>query len=193
MLGVVGAVTQAAAAPILYDINFTQTNVVSGDPLQTPGPPVGSFKYDSTAVSSPFSEFFVVWNSITFDFTAEANRLDSPGSSLIGPCNTAAANPIDRFNALTGGCGTNREWTGATAAGSLSTFELRIDSPAQVVIADVVTDEPRRFDVLASGVFDITASEVPEPSTYALLLSGGALMLATGRRIRRGQEKSNER
>jgi hypothetical protein len=175
MLGVVGAVTQAAAAPILYDISFSVSSIAVSDPLRTPGPPVGSFKYDSTA-ANPFSDFFVVWNSITFDFTAEAN--------------TASPNPIDRFNALNGACG-NRAWTAVTTD-PLNSFEFKVSAPGIMSLADDF-NKASRIDVLANGTFSITASEVPEPSTYALLLSGGALMLATGRRIRRGQEKSNER
>jgi hypothetical protein len=189
MLGVVGAVTQAAAAPILYDISFSVSSIAVSDPLRTPGPPVGSFKYDSTA-ANPFSDFFVVWNSITFDFTAEANKLDAPGASLLGDCNTASPNPIDRFNALNGACG-NRAWTAVTTD-PLNSFEFKVSAPGIMSLADDF-NKASRIDVLANGTFSITASEVPEPSTYALLLSGGALMLATGRRIRRGQEKSNER
>ena len=179
LLGVVGSVTHASAAPILYNINF------SGG---TPNPTSGSFKFDPLA-ANPFSEFFVVWNSFTFDFTVEANK-PNVGQSLFAPCDTSSSNPIDRFNGLNGACG-NRAWTGVTLDG-ISSFEFKVTQPGFLVIADTV-NAPSRVDVLTSGVFDIASSEVPEPSTYALLLSGGALMLATGRRIRDWQGKGTNK
>ncbi len=175
-----GAFTDAAAAPILYNINFTGGS---------PNPTSGSFKYDPTTTINPFSEFTVVWNSFTFDFTPTAN---STLPLIIGNCDTIETSTFDLFNALSGNCGGGSRGWSSSHLGLTGFFSFVVGSSPDVMYMGIDATTNVATTGFSGGLFDITPA-VPEPSTYALLLSGGALMLVTGRRIRDSQGKGTKK
>src|SRR5271165_5229736 len=81
--GLAGAAGSMHASPVLYNFNFT-----SGTPNAT-----GSFEYDASAGSNPFSAFVVAISGDTFDLTSTAN-----GETGIGCGGTTG--PQSLFNAL---------------------------------------------------------------------------------------------
>jgi len=83
-----GVLSQAKGAAIDYTIHFTATSGVA--------PTAGSFAYDGSSTTNPFSNFTVVWQSITFDFTQVANTVEvnsqcpTPNGSIVGGFNFEA-------------------------------------------------------------------------------------------------------
>ena len=81
-LSCIGAVPAAHSAPIQYNLIFSGTNI----PIGTNIPTSGSFVFD--AVTNTFSDFSIVWNTLTFDLTGSANsphlawRMQHPRSGL---------------------------------------------------------------------------------------------------------------
>lgn len=166
LMGLMGAVSTANAAPISYDINFTGGS---------PNPTSGSFTYDDAVPT--FSNFVVTWNSITYDFTSTAN---SP--FLQGACDTVAPDARDFFAILSGGCGAgNRAWQ-ANSTQDPTIFLLGVfANPGGDV--GLLAAVPTAVGILTAGEFTITAT--PEPSGAAFLLLGaGALAAARLRRNR---------
>lgn len=132
-VGILGA-SAGQAAPVLYNINFTGTSI----------PTSGSFSFDATA--SLFSNFNVVWNGRTYDFTTTANGV----GTAVGTCATPAPDASDLFNAMTSGCSavTTMGWIAfddtvagvsgfhtftTEAAGSTSILVTQTRPPAAVV------------------------------------------------------------
>jgi hypothetical protein len=71
--------------PVAYTITFDYTT--ADVPFDYTGSfaPTGSFTFDSSNSSAPFSKFFVTWNNIIFDLTASANDPSTYG----GGCNSS--------------------------------------------------------------------------------------------------------
>src|ERR1035437_1731540 len=93
----VGAAGLMHASPILYTITF------SGGSTS----PIGSFDFDPTASTNPFSAFDVTIGTVTYDFTINANFPSNPNA-----CG-GTSGPQSIFNYLTStgaGCGV-RSWT----------------------------------------------------------------------------------
>lgn len=171
LVGLAAAAASATAAPVAYNITFTET---SGGTAPTSG----SFLYDSA--TETFSSFIIEWNARSFDLTSSAN---SPAVS--GPCNTAAANSADFFTYLAGAtpCA-SRVWNASEVA---TTFSFRSFSlgGGRFPIASA-TSPDGLIDASGRGAFSVSlagaATEVPEPSSWVLMLSGGTLVAWRRRR-----------
>jgi hypothetical protein len=162
MLGAAGA---AQAAPILFDIHFTNT-VGSITPS-------GSFTYDST--TQTFSNFVVDFDGLSFDFTTSAN---APAS--FGLCGGS----ISGFGIMSGstGCATNQVWNflGDTSIDFLSGLFFASPAPfmadtANLNVGEAIEVFPATalgFDGDDGGTFTISAASTPEPSIWAMMLLG---------------------
>ena len=165
LIGLFGS--SAAAAPILYNINFTATN--------GPTPTAGSFFYDAT--TETFTSFTVISNGITYDLTSEAQA-----PFVVGTCDTGApgGSGEDSFNFLLNPiCG-----AGNSASGWLD----YPDEPRflflrySIDVADMFTIQSRNGSSIqvgpptyAGGTFSVTQA-VPEPSSISLMLFGGVCL-----------------
>jgi hypothetical protein len=165
-------VSGAFAAPLAYNINFI-TN--SG----SPAPTSGSFTYDSAlADGAQFSDFLVDWDGFTFDFLTLANS----GGTNLG-CDPGASIAIfDMMSDPAGACpGTPNvlQWgadditlaprfsfsdEGNPASGHNMNLSLRLALPSP--------------GAGAGGSWSITRNDAqtPEPSSFILVLAGGALL-----------------
>ena len=118
LIGIGTAVTNAS--PITYDINFTLT---SGTPSAT-----GTFTYDaSQPIGSQFTNFTVLWDTVTFDMTSAANSPQDLGTGC-GVGDTSAT-----FFALLSGTAecspTNpTQWDGS-ATFTLASFTISESTP----------------------------------------------------------------
>jgi len=165
-LGLAGAAGSMLASPVLYNFNFT-----GGTPNAT-----GSFDYDSSAISNPFSVFTVAFSGATFDFTSVAN-----GETGIG-CG-GATGPQSLFNALVGdtfsGCGI-QTWV-AEPFGGPEGFSLLDDTNTNLT----TLNNSGSTQVQTRGTFTATAA-APEPATWALFFAGAGALLSW-KRIRRSR------
>lgn len=171
LLGSLGLVP-TFAAPVAYQINFTAQSGIL--------PTAGGFIYDSAAPS--FSSFTFTWQGIVYDMTAEANA----PVAVSGGC---VPGPAGAFLFLsTGSCdgaGHPNEanaWSAYVNQSSEGAAFSYFSSMVGEFTVDI--DQPLTFNHLADanafGTFTVTA--VPEPSSYALLALGCAVVARLGRR-----------
>jgi hypothetical protein len=168
-MGLVGVAATATAGPIPYNINF------SGG---SPNPTAGSFIYD--ADSPLFTSFIVIWQGISFDLTSSANNAFS-----FGACHTVGNDAADAFaylsNPTCGSGAVNDGWTAFQGiAVGFDSFQFYRGSGGDFVRFSGQTPSSQLVSILTTGTFSITAT--PEPSSMALLLSGGALFAWTRKR-----------
>lgn len=173
------------AAPINYNINFT---LDSGNLL----PSSGSFTYD--AATPLFTGFIVLWNSTTYDLTAAAN---SPSTISLPSCLGGATGPAASFALLSqSGCTRSSTpgpfdvhgWSAvAGTTGGLSQFVLQHNDTAPGIYIAFAVDTANlgTTNRSGSGQWSITptTSAVPEPSTLAMTILAGVLLVAV-RRVR---------
>lgn len=161
----------AMASPIPYVINFSQSSGTG------PLPSSGGFTYDPA--TSTFSNFVVVWHSVTFDMTALANAgpVFESSPSVCG----LPASPSGSFELLSAApCITG--WYGNSLFGGAD-FAFYSNQP-QVGTASIrllSIPDPSRANLNSAGTFSITA--VPEPSG-AVLLGLGFAALGVMRKFR---------
>ncbi|MCC6539217.1 MAG: PEP-CTERM sorting domain-containing protein [Bryobacterales bacterium] len=164
LLGNLG-LAPALAAPVHYQINFNATSGVL--------PSSGRFTYDSAVPA--FSNFRVTWQGIVYDLTADANAPDVTGSCMPGPAgsflllSTGTCDGINSNEAQPWSAYVNQSSEGAA---------FSFYSPhAGYLVMDI--DQPLTFNNLddATAFGNFTISEVPEPSSYALLGLGCAAIL----------------
>lgn len=159
------------ASPIQYVIKFS---VDFGSPL----PSSGGFTYD--AATTTFSDFEVVWKSVTFDMTGRANAGPEFGVTP-GSCGLAS-DASGSFQILSGAPCT-RGWFAASLFGGAD-FTFFADQPqvGTAYLRLLGVPDPSRQNASASGTFSIAA--VPEPSAGVLLAVGFAALGVVGRRFR---------
>lgn len=166
-LALLGALSSAHAAPVLYNIQFTATSGVA--------PTSGSFRYDPDA--SVFSDFFVVWAGTTFDMTAAANN----PLFAWGACDTAGNGAADTFDFLLNqNCGSGQAFNGWLGLPGQFKFQRTDDGTTPVdQIAILAGNTPAGTDN-ALGTFSISLAEtpVPEPAPLSLLTAAAALLAA---------------
>jgi hypothetical protein len=169
-LGLAGAAGSVHAGPILYTFNFTGGTIT----------PTGSFDYDPSAITNPFSSFVILADGSTFDFTSLANGVTTTGCG-------GSTGPQSFFDAVIGetgaGCG-SQQWLAAlgpaTSGGSL--FILL--NGTNFNLSNIISTGPSSgFETF--GTFTATAA-APEPGTWALFLAGAGTLLSW-KRIRRGR------
>ncbi len=161
-MGVVGLAASSSAAPITYNINFT-----GGSPT----PSSGSFGYDSA--TQTFNFFTVVRNSFSYDLTGQANA-----PNLVGSCDTLSPNATDTFAWLqSGGC-RPQIWTAVQSFGSQQFMfgSLLFDLPNDIRLIQTRSASSSTTFV-TNGNFTIAPAAVPEPSSTALMLAGGAALV----------------
>lgn len=181
-LGLAGAVSPATASPVLYNITFTAT--------EGEAPTAGSFLYDPG--TSTFSDFTVTWNGIVFDFIASDYNANSPAA--IGACLSGArtfndrGTGLDSFNFLSNPtCGAGDSFSGwlTYLTNTRFTFGRNNILGTDLIVVQALGDGSAAIQNLefSGGTFSIApAQQTPEPSSIALLLSGGALLAFQGRR-----------
>jgi len=174
-MGLVVAATSLTASPVTYNINFTGTGLL---------PTSGQFTYDAMGVpGSAFSDFTVVWNSISFDLTAVANA----PQHTFGAC--AGATPADVLLLIGGDtpCVAGiAQWYGGTYTGiSIFGFSESDANNNELLFDELNTTTPGALGQY-TGTSTITTAAVPEPSTMSLALTGcgGAAFLSWKRRRR---------
>jgi hypothetical protein len=165
----------ATAASVNYTIAFSLT---SGS---VPAPSPGTFSYDAdAAIGSQFSGFFVTWDGIFYDLTAEANAPVSAGTD----CGT---NSADFFQLLSTGstCSTQGanepQWFGNAYAGqNYNLFEFGDKNSAGTSSLLVEAYHVGRVGGANAsyGTWTIDVVPAPEPGTLIMLLTGGALLVA---------------
>jgi len=168
----------------LYDFDFT---LQSGNVA----PVSGSFLYDSSALSNPFSNFLIVWDGNTFDFTSNANNpvFDNGATSACFP----SLNPAGVLNALThpGLCFPypSTEWQGADTGSNVdgSVFLISMEGDGNNGLSWEASDPT--LVLLRDGAGTFQAGAVPEPGTLATLLVG-AMALAGAIKVRSRRRKS---
>jgi hypothetical protein len=147
-------------------------------------PTAGSFSFDSTNVSAPFSNFDMSWDGLTFDLTSAANAFQGRSDFPVDPCNPSG--PSGLFSILTGAtvCPV-LDWE--AGAGSPTFFRFDINGPQSgappYTTYVTATDAcPTCAEAGAYGTFTVTdttpvTGAVPEPGSLILLLTA---MAATG-------------
>ncbi len=168
LMGLMGALSTAAASPVLYTLNFT-----GGTPDAT-----GSFDYDASLTSNPFSAFTVTWEGTTFNLTSAANT--APLDTETCAASTGAA---EIFQSLTApGCGvggtSSEDWYA-----DIQFNEIGIDIYGAAPSVSEVEDTTNNGNPVTSGTVQAT-STAPEPATWGLVIAGGAVIAW---RRRRGQ------
>lgn len=179
LLCLMGVVGQAQGAAIQYTINFTT--------LMGTGPTSGSFKYDATITNvggSPFSDFFVVWQGINFDFTHVANTQED--NSL---CPTPSGTSVGNFNfsvlfALEASpCGGSLLWTNSSDGSGYRFFftdDNTFDQWSRSIYSTIVIpDTPPLYAAGSYTVSPLSTNPVPEPITSIMTMAGVALLLMT--------------
>ncbi|HWY08224.1 MAG TPA: hypothetical protein VNY24_15290 [Candidatus Acidoferrales bacterium] len=131
-------------------INFT---VINSIPLV----PTGSFVFDTNTDS--FTSFTVVWAGVGFDFTTVANSFDAPnGCGGVGMF----------IQVLTSPSCSPGTW-GAVLGPDFALFQFSVIE-MNVVLNGTGTQE------ISGGTFTVTTTATPEPSVFALTLSGVGLL-----------------
>ena len=158
------AMQPGMAAPLAYNINFTTTSGTA--------PTSGGFTYD--AMTTTFSAFTVVWNTITFDFTSTAN---SPMNMPIIPCN--GTGPSAAFALLTksDGCITP-EWFSFLdrGIGQFDFTESGVGGPGHALRYFLSSDDRRSASSV--GTYGVApANATPEPNSIIAAATG---LLAMG-------------
>ncbi|MBS1828877.1 MAG: hypothetical protein JST93_26480 [Acidobacteria bacterium] len=178
-LALLGAVSSAHAAPVLYSIQFTAT--IGAVPSS------GSFRYDPDV--PVFSDFIIVWAGNTIDMTAGANN---PGTA-IGACDTPGNGAADTFDFLLNqNCGSGlffNGWSASRTPGSTQFRFQRLDQIASPVDKILVIGFAGQGNLLnANGAFSISLAEapVPEPATFSMVTAAAALIAACFRVRRSG-------
>jgi PEP-CTERM motif len=171
ILGFLVTLSALHATPSFYALSFNFTGG-SGDTL-----PTGSFTYDSSLVSNPFSSFVVDAGGLVFDLTSSANSF--AGDASLGACKSSNT-PAGLFNALTApGC--EGGWDYLPNPGFT---QLQIDvcsatfrcDDGSVTLSEAATGTG---SVRGSGGQVTAAQATPEPG--AIWLSGIGLLVLMGR------------
>ncbi|MBN9657323.1 MAG: PEP-CTERM sorting domain-containing protein [Acidobacteria bacterium] len=161
----------ALASPIPYVINFVQDNGFG------PLPSSGGFTYDPA--TSTFSNFLVVWHSVTFDMTALANAgPDFQGSPSV--CGLPSG-PSGSFELLSTAPCLSGWYAASLFGGADFTFYSNQPQVGTAYLRLLSMPDPSRANLVPSGTFSITA--VPEPSG-AVLLGLGFAALGVMRKFR---------
>ncbi len=174
-MGLVVAATSATAAPVTYTINFTGNGLL---------PTFGQFTYnDMAAPGAAFSDFFVVWNGLTFGLTASANA-----PATLGDCTPPSAPATFSFLDGETPCTLNapRIWTGI-AASTIDVAVFHLTSSVTGHSIDLIRTWDPAYGRSGHGQGTFTISTpIPEPSTMSLALTGwvGAAFLSWKRRRR---------
>jgi hypothetical protein len=175
----------AFAGPIDYSINFTPVSPVcipsSGIPCGTPSPgnllpSSGVFTYDSD--TQTFSGFTVVWDNISYDFTAIANNTVAPACSLKGAAYVFSYLTLDSSDLEADDCDFEYEWdAGNTGVNGEGQFIFSDNAAGSSRLE--ITNTPGTPDVapgdLLSGVGTWTtaqSSSTPEPGSLILTFTG---------------------
>ncbi|MBS1828876.1 MAG: PEP-CTERM sorting domain-containing protein [Acidobacteria bacterium] len=176
-LAVLGALSCANAAPLLYNIQFTATSGAA--------PTSGSFRYDPDV--PVFSDFIVVWTGDTFNMTASANNPIATGA-----CDTPGNGAADTFDFLLNqNCGNGQFSNGWSASrntlGAAIQFGRSDDNIPPVDRFLIFADAGGGSSASSRGTFSISLAEapVPEPATLSLLTASAALVAARFRIRRR--------
>jgi len=180
------------AAPITYNFNWISEG-------NLPLPTSGSFTYNSAAaVGSQFSNFVIVWDSYTFNFTSVANSATVTTAGVTCPT-TASVTSAIIFGFLTGTSECTPtpntfSWIG-NPGGPFPTFNLYDTSgspgTSDIELSVASTTSVTGTPATVSGLFTTSTASVPEPSTFFLAFAGGAVLL--GRRIAQAKRKSADR
>jgi hypothetical protein len=168
-------VPTAEAGPIHYTITFAVGT--SGMTLPT----AGSFNYDP--LSPQFTDFFVVFDEVTFDLTASANSPYIAGTpALPGPGARATFEMLSGFPSTPGGAWDVYWWGGWTAIYSYGGFDFYasrgpVDANERVGVGTSIGTKPDPvmwgpYDV-ASGSWSIEAQGIPVPDPGSSLLLFG--------------------
>lgn len=164
LLSLAGAAASATAAPVAYNMSFTSVFSL---------PITGSFNFDSTTQS--FSAFVVSFNGDTIDLTLAANT-----PTIANACATPATDTADYFSYLLGtaptACG-SQSWIAFNLAGTLPPqYRFRLGN----FDARATTDHAGSGSggLIDSGTFTTAVAQapVPEPSSFALMAAGVALL-----------------
>lgn len=148
----------ASAAPIVYTINFA--------PEYGNAPTSASFLYDS--VVPQFTDFFVLWEGITFDLTASANAPTIEGTL---DCLVGLTGPAASFALLEGTCNSESyvRWSAARESemNLFSIVAVHGEPWARIGLFAFGDDNDGRNN--AGGSWGL--APVPEPATLLLSLS----------------------
>jgi len=195
-LGVICLVLTATTLPAradtvtVYTINFTCP------PGQSCALPSGSFTYDST--TGTFSNFFVVFDGVTFDMTALLSSGANSPSTGDSMCTGEASDGTYGFLIMSGalsGCEVRYVWGGTTSPGPpyctavcSSAFEFN-----DITVLGGFGDQILGYGAtvtgpageVSSGSWSISAeTTVPEPPTFPLLGAGLLALWGAWRRKR---------
>jgi len=169
------AASQLQADSTAYDINFSDG--------ASPTNPSGSFMYDSS--SDTFSDFIVVFDTLSFDLTDAANTPKIAGTAPA--CLGGATDGAASFALLSGSC-SDAEWQGQITSNGEFTILTPTNIPGVGYIAldDRVSSvgiNPMFVGDAEAGTFTITA--VPEPGQVGVMIAGLLALLCSVRRTRR--------
>jgi len=155
LITLVAAGSIATASPITYNINFTTTSGLA--------PTSGSFIYDASTTT--FSNFIVVWDTDSFDFTDNANT----DGGCFGDISPATA-----FVFLNTGCGGTRSWLGfVTSIGNGNEAVGFTLSSTQGEISPITLFSSSPQASNGGGTFTISAA-TPEPAAACMFALGFA-------------------
>ena len=175
-----GAAGVPAIADPYYTITFDYTGVsTTGAGLSAPS---GSFNYDPTDASAPFSDFIVDWGNATYDLDTYANAPMLASSPPTG-CSSAVSGQPYGFALITQnvtGCDLlGFTWSGVYygtgngggPGGSEFFFILEAGTSGaqdEIAGADLAVSDPSTSFEWATG--DWTVSDVPEPGAVSMML-----------------------
>jgi hypothetical protein len=134
--------------------------------------PTGSFLFDNT--TSAFTSFTVDFDGLAFDLTTLANALSA--LTLQG-----CASPGFLAYLEANGCGASPSWIAGTS-GTSGTIEGFFFSDTATDFGENVAIPGGAPTVGAIGTFTTGPSNVPEPSSLALMLSGVGLVFGMRKR-----------
>ena len=178
------ASTAVHAAPISYSISFTP---VFGSPL----PSSGAFSYDwAQPLDSRFSNFIISWSGQLYDFTSNANLPVFQGTAPVSCIPTPDSAGV--FFALTspGGCPglIGNIWqaneTISTGSSQFRFFLIDVSLGGWGPRVNGVGAGTAQTPTI-EGRFTVSPSEVPEPSTPIMMLTGALALLGGWKRFTR--------
>jgi hypothetical protein len=169
LLALFGTPAIAAADSIIsYEIDFS---LAAG----SPAPTSGSFDYDPSLATDPFSNFVVEWDGLTFDLTSSAN---DPSILNAPTCINGATGAAATFQLLTECPSDLWNWSINNFAPD---FALGLDYETGPNYLDLRTVTSTSLN-LTSGAYgtlsSVTTPEaIPESSTVIFMLIGLGLLM----------------
>jgi hypothetical protein len=162
------------SAPVTYTINFNTNIYTPFQPSFQVAPTAGSFTFDASNMTAPFSNFTVTWDNAIFDLTNVADTRGGPGFG----CDSQTAAPqlgiSTIFETFAAPCSDISYFWSGVYNNSLDIEQFAFIAGNPVCCSDQVDQvyaiEPGGVYLAGQGTYSVSA--IPEPAAFTQLLIG---------------------